>query len=84
MSLSDVGDDIKKKVVFRISDSANKISVAKAVNSIFGVDVVKVNIINVLGKTKRFKRSVGKRSDYRKAVVTLLAGQSIEFSSGVL
>ena len=53
--------------------------VAKAVASIFNVKVESVNTVNVLGKVKRMGRSMGKRSDYKKAIVKLAAGESIEF-----
>ena len=51
----------------------------KAVAEIFNVKVEKVNTVNVLGKTKRMGRTMGKRYDYKKAIVKLAAGESIEF-----
>ena len=54
-------------------------SIAKAVESIWNVHVQKVNTVNVLGKTKRMGRTSGKRPDYKKAIVKLAAGESIEF-----
>lgn len=67
------------KYVFQVAKAANKIQIAKAVAEIFKVKVVSVNTINVEGKKKRMGRFVGKRSDYKKAIVKLAAGQSIEF-----
>ena len=49
------------------------------VSSIFNVKVTQVNTINVEGKKKRMGRFVGKRSDYKKAIVKLAAGETIEF-----
>ncbi len=70
------------KVVFRVSPNADKTQIKAAVEQIFGVKVAKVNTINIEGKTKRFKGKIGKRSDIRKAVVTLAKGESIDLSAG--
>lgn len=70
------------KVVFRVSATADKTQIKAAVEQIFGVKVVKVNTINIEGKTKRFRGNLGKRSDIRKAVVTLAKGESIDLAAG--
>ena len=67
------------KYVFVVAKAANKIEIAKAVAEAFHVKVDKVNTVNVLGKTKRMGRTSGKRPDYKKAIVKLAAGESIEF-----
>ncbi|MFZ4540733.1 MAG: 50S ribosomal protein L23 [Rickettsiales bacterium] len=72
----------QNKVVFRISPTANKKDVKAAVEAIFKVSVLKVNTINVEGKEKRFRGKVGHRSDFRKAIVTLAAGSTIDFAAG--
>jgi len=72
----------QNKVVFKISPSATKGDVKKAVESIFKVTVLKVNTVNVEGKVKRFRGKPGQRSDYRKAIVTLAAGSTIDFAAG--
>ena len=72
----------QNKVTFEISATANKSDVKAAVESIFKVSVLKVNTINVEGKEKRFRGKVGHRSDFRKAIVTLAAGQTIDFAAG--
>jgi large subunit ribosomal protein L23 len=72
----------QNKVTFKISPTATKKHVKAAVEAIFKVEVVKVNTINVEGKVKRFRGRPGQRSDTRKAVVTLAAGQSIDFAAG--
>ena len=69
------------KSVFKVAKAANKIEIAKAVAEIFNVKVEKVNTVNVKGKTKRIGRTYGKRPDYKKAIVKLKAGESIEFFS---
>ena len=68
------------KYTFRVPLTANKVQIRQAVEKIFNVKVEKVATIRVLGKTKRMGR---KRSDYKKAIVTLKAGESLEFFEGV-
>ena len=60
-----------KKYVFKVAKEANKTEIRKAVEEVFGVDVAKVNVINVNGKRKRLGRSFGTTSSYKKAIVTL-------------
>ena len=67
------------KYVFVVAKEANKIQIANAVAEIFKVKVVSVNTVNVMGKMKRMGRNIGKRSDYKKAIVKLAAGETIEF-----
>lgn len=69
------------KYVFVVDKRANKIEIGKAIKEIFDVKVEKVNTVNVSGKTKRRGRTVGKRADYKKAIVKLAEGESIEFFS---
>ena len=57
------------KVVFRVAQDATKSQIAEAVEALFKVNVVKVNTLNVKGKTKRFKGRPGGRSDVKKAYV---------------
>ena len=71
------------QVVFLVDINSNKIDIKKSIELIFGVKVSAVNIINVKGKTKRFKGTTGKRSDYKKAIISLPDGQSIDLSAGV-
>lgn len=70
------------KYVFVVEKAANKIEIAKAVSEIFKVKVAKVNTVNVLGKKKRMGRTQGKRPDYKKAIVKLAPGETIEFFEG--
>ena len=67
------------KYVFVVDKRANKIEIAQAVAQIFKVNVKAVNTVNVEGKVKRIGRNLGKRADYKKAIVTLAAGETIEF-----
>ncbi|PNH21529.1 50S ribosomal protein L23 [Megasphaera hutchinsoni] len=70
------------KYTFRVPLKANKIEIRKAVEQVFNVHVTKVNTIRVLGKVKRMGKFEGKRSDYKKAIVTLQEGETIEFFEG--
>ncbi|BEU88154.1 50S ribosomal protein L23 [Selenomonas sp. TAMA-11512] len=67
------------KYVFVVDKRANKIEIAQAVAEVFKVKVAGVNTVNVEGKVKRMGRNVGKRADYKKAIVTLADGETIEF-----
>ncbi|MHB8828233.1 MAG: 50S ribosomal protein L23 [Syntrophales bacterium] len=63
---------------FEVNSKANKIEVKKAVEKIFKVNVLAVRVINVHGKLKRVGKVMGKRSDWKKAVVTLAPDNRIE------
>ena len=71
------------KYVFEVAKAANKIEIAKAVSEIFKVKVEGVNTINVTGKVKRMGRFIGKRSDYKKAIVKLAEGNTIPLFEGM-
>jgi large subunit ribosomal protein L23 len=73
----------QNKVVFKVAGDATKPEIAEAVENLFKVNVVKVNTINVKGKTKRFRGREGQRSDVKKAIVTLAEGQSIDITTGL-
>ena len=69
-----------KKYTFKVATDANKTEVKKAVEEIFGVEVEKVNIMNVVGKEKRMGRYVGMTAASKKAIVTLTdSSKEIEF-----
>ena len=71
------------KVVFRVAKDATKDEIASAVEELFKVRVVKVNTLNTKGKTKRFRGHLGRRSDIKKAIVTLQEGQTIDIATGL-
>jgi large subunit ribosomal protein L23 len=71
------------KVVFRVAMDASKDEIAAAVQELFKVTVVKVNTLIVKGKTKRWRGRPGRRSDVKKAIVTLAEGQSIDVATGL-
>ena len=71
------------QVTFRVPMDATKPRVKEAVETLFGVEVVKVNTLVQKGKTKRFRGRVGRRSDFKKAIVTLADGQMIDVGTGI-
>jgi large subunit ribosomal protein L23 len=73
----------QNKVVFKVAKGATKDEIAAAVEALFKVNVTKVNTLIVKGKTKRFRGIKGRRSDVKKAIVTLAAGQSIDIATGL-
>ena len=70
--------EAKNGYLFEVAAGANKIEIKQAVESIFSVKVRSVRTLRVHGKPKRMGRFAGHRSDWKKAVVTLQAGQTIE------
>ncbi len=75
-----MGED--RKYAFEVRPSAGKHDVLRAVEAMFHVEVARVNIMNVRGKPRRFGRFRGYRSDWKKAVVTLREGHSIDIYPG--
>jgi large subunit ribosomal protein L23 len=73
----------QNKVVFRVAADASKDEIAAAVEELFKVTVTKVNTMVTKGKTKRFRGIKGRRSDVKKAIVTLAEGQSIDITTGL-
>lgn len=72
----------QSKFSFKINGDATKAQVKNAIEKIFNTKVLKVNVLNCKGKKKIFKGKKGKRSDYRKAIVTLEKGKTIDFTGG--
>jgi len=71
------------QVVFRVPLTASKPEIKEAVEALFDVKVEAVNTIRVKGKTKRFRGHMGQRSDFKKALVKLAEGQSIDVTGGL-
>ncbi|MBU0552705.1 50S ribosomal protein L23 [Myxococcota bacterium] len=67
------------QVVFMVRRDANKIEIRAAVETLLSVRVEEVNTLNVRGKSRRVGRYSGKRSNWKKAIVTLAAGEEVEF-----
>ncbi len=70
-------------VSFEVSGSATKPQIKQAVERVFGVRVVGVNTLNVKGKVKRFRGRLGKRSDFKKAIVALAEGETIDVTTAI-
>ena len=73
----------QNQVVFKVAPKATKPEIKAAVEALFSVKVTAVNTIVRKGKTKRFRGTVGRQSDVKKAIVTLAEGQSIDVSTGL-
>ena len=73
----------QNKIVFKINRNANKKNVKKSIEKIFKVNVIKVNIINKKTKTKLTRGRKVKVTGYKKAIITLKKGQTIDLSTGV-
>jgi large subunit ribosomal protein L23 len=71
--------DLAKQIMFRVVPDASKLEIRKAVESLFDVKVTAVQVANVKGKVKRFGQTTGRRSNWKKAYVTLAEGSDIDF-----
>ena len=71
------------KIVFKVHEGASKNSIKKNIEKIFKVNVVKINTINLKGKTKMVRNKKTYKSGYKKAIVTLKKGQSIDLATGI-
>ncbi len=80
---SNLAKEQHNKVVFEVSQGANKKMIKEAVEKLFKVKVIKVRTSMVAGKMKRYGKSIGLRPDRKKAIVTLKEGSRIEFFEGV-
>ena len=71
------------KVVFKVNKDASKNSIKRSIEKIFKVNVIKINTINLKGKTKLVKNKRAYRPGYKKAIVTLKKGQNIDLATGI-
>lgn len=74
-----VEKDDKNVLAFVVNGAANKIEIKAAVEKLFNAKVDAVNTVNVAGKTKRTAKGIGKRSNWKKAYVTLTEGSNVDF-----
>jgi large subunit ribosomal protein L23 len=77
-----IAADKNRQVVFKVLRDATKDEIRAAVETMFNVKVEGVTVSNMHGKLKRFGQSIGHRSDWKKAYVTLAEGQDIDFAGG--
>ena len=75
--------ETQRKVGLLVRVDANKVEIKKAAEHALKVRVEKVNVMHVLGKTRRIGRLAGKKPDWKKAIVTLKAGEKVEIFEGV-
>ena len=73
----------QNKIVFKVHGGATKKSIKKSVEKIFKVNVIKVNTVNQKGKTKFIRGRKANKPGYKKAIITLKKGQSIDLSTGI-
>jgi len=73
----------QNKIIFEVAPDADKKAIKEAVEALFKVSVTKVNTLTQKGKVKRFRGFLGRRSDVKKAIVTLAEGQSVDISTGL-
>jgi len=73
----------ENKYLFEVDYHANKIEIAKAINSAYGIKPVKINVIKMAGKVVRRGRVTGRRKNWKKAIVTLPAGKTIQIYEGI-
>lgn len=78
-----VQKETSNQVTFEVDRKANRVEISRAVEKIFNVRVAGVQTMQVKGKVKQRGRIVGKRRDWKKAVVTLMPGERIDFFEGV-
>ena len=79
---SSVAADRDNQIVFKVAPTATKPEIKAAVEKLFNVQVTSVQVSNVKGKSKRFGARMGRRSDWKKAYITLQEGQEIDFLGG--
>jgi len=75
--------ELNNQLSFEVDRRANRIEIKQAIESIFNVRVAAVKTMQVTGKTKQRGRIIGKRRDWKKAIVKLLPGERIDFFEGV-
>jgi large subunit ribosomal protein L23 len=75
--------ELYNQISLKVHKRANKIEIRRAVEALFKKKVVDVRTMNVRGKKRRMGRYAGKKADWKKAIVTLAPGESVEFFEGV-
>ena len=79
---SNIQKETDNQLTFEVDRRANRIEIRRAIEQIFNVKVASVRTMQVTGKVKRRGRTLGKRRDWKKAIVTLRPGQRIDFFEG--
>ncbi|MFA5135117.1 MAG: 50S ribosomal protein L23 [Patescibacteria group bacterium] len=74
---------VNNQYAFEVAPSSNKVEVRKAIRKVYGIDPIKVNVLNVSGKQVRYGRAEGVTKHWKKAIVTLPEGQKIDIQEGL-
>ncbi len=80
---TNIQQEMANQITFEVDRRANRVEIARAVETLFKTRVAAVRTMQVKGKKKRMGRHIGKRRDWKKAVVTLMPGERIDFFDGV-
>jgi len=80
---TNIQKEMHNKVTFEVDRNANRVEIRRVVEKIFNVRVASVRTMQVRGKVKRRGKILGKRRNWKKAIVTLMTGERIEFFEGV-
>ena len=75
--------EVNNQITFEVDRRANRVEIKKAIENLFNVNVIGVRTMQIKGKTKQRGRIVGKRRNWKKAIVTLMPGERIDFFEGV-
>ena len=75
--------ELHNQIIFKVDKRANKVEIRQAVEALFKTKVLEVRTINMKGKKRRLGRNIGKKPDWKKALVKLAPGENIEFFEGV-
>lgn len=75
--------ETQRKIGMVVRSDANKVEIKKAAEQALKVKIEKVNVLNAMGKTRRIGRLSGKKPDWKKAIVTMKAGEKVEIFEGV-
>ena len=75
--------DLHNQIVFKVHKRANKVEIRHAVETLFKTKVLDVRTMNIKGKKRRLGRNIGKKPDWKKAIVKLAPGENIEFFEGM-
>ena len=79
---TNIQKEIANQLTFEVDRRANRIQIKRAIETAFKVRVASVQTMQVKGKVKRRGRNIGKRRDWKKAIVTLMPGERIDFFEG--
>ena len=71
------------KIIFKVDKGANKRSIKRSIEKTFKVNVIKINTVNIKGKNKLVRNKKSFKSGYKKAIITLKKGQSIDLATGI-